>query len=113
MSNISTKWDCTWFNPKSSTKKATEGSSVTKIEILPVPLIPPATALKPGWVVKVRFGTNEPRFVTSLAKVFLKACSVIAETAIAASCCPISLFVPVTTISSISKRLLWAETFWE
>ena len=43
---------------------------------------------------------------TSLAKVFLKACSVIAETAIAASCCPISLFVPVTTISSISKRLL-------
>ena len=92
--------------PKSSIKKPTDGSSVTRIETLPVPLIPPDTALKPGCVVNVRLGTSVLNDGTSLAKVFLKACSDIAETAIAASCCPISLFVPVTTISSISRRLL-------
>ena len=72
--------------PKSSTKKATLGSSVTRIETLPVPLIPPETALKPGCRVKVKLGTNVESALGSFANVFWNACSVIAETAIAASC---------------------------
>ena len=111
MSKSSTNCDCTWLKAKSSTATPTEGSFVTKIEINPVPRIPPATALKPFWGVRLTLGANSLSAVMSFWKVFSSCFDVMVVTATAKSCCAMSRFVPVTIISSISNRALpsWAK----